>query len=130
MSSRSKRTFESEVSQRSIALENISLTLERGHLYCVIGPVGCGKSALLLTLAGELEPTIGMIERRANTTAYANQDPWIMGGTVRENIIMGDEFDRDRYEEVIYACGLREDLERFHSGDQTMVGDRGVQCSK
>lgn len=130
MSSRSKRTYESEVSQRSIALENISLTLEPGRLYCAIGPVGCGKSALLMALAGELEPTVGVIERRVDRIAFASQEPWIMGGTVRENIIMGDEFDRDRYEEIIDACGLRQDLERFHSGDSTIVGDRGVQCSE
>lgn len=128
--SRSRRSMDSEISQRSIALDNISLSLERGHLYCVIGPVGCGKSALLLALAGELEPAIGLVERRAKKTSYATQDPWVMDGSVRDNIIMGDEFDADRYEEIINACGLRQDIDRFHSGDETLVGDRGVQCSK
>jgi ATP-binding cassette subfamily C (CFTR/MRP) protein 4 len=126
----SRQSVESEVSQRSIALEDISLNLERGHLYCVIGPVGCGKSSLLLMLAGELEPNAGVIEMRASTIAYAAQSPWILDGTVRENILMGKEFDSDEYESIIDACALRPDIDRFHSGDATLLGDRGIQCSK
>lgn len=114
----------------AVAVDNISLELESGRLYCVIGPVGCGKSALLLTLAGELEPSSGSIQRRANSLAYVVQAAWIMDGTVRENILMGREFDSVKYDEVIDACGLRPDIGRFHSGDHTLLGDRGIQCSK
>jgi ATP-binding cassette, subfamily C (CFTR/MRP), member 1 len=128
--SSSRRSLESDFAARSIALENISLTLERGRLYCVIGPVGCGKSALLLALAGELEPNVGLIERNATSIAYASQAAWIMDGTVKENILMGKEFVLSQYEEVIDACGLRPDIERFHAGDNTLLGDRGIQCSK
>lgn len=126
----SRRSLESEFAARSIALENISLTLQRGHLYCVIGPVGCGKSALLLALAGELEPNVGSIERNTTSVAYVSQAAWIMDGTVKENILMGKEFVSSQYEEVIDACGLRPDIERFHAGDSTLLGDRGIQCSK
>jgi ATP-binding cassette subfamily C (CFTR/MRP) protein 4 len=63
-SASSRRSLESEFTARSTALENVSLTLKRGHLYCVIGPVGCGKSALLLALAGELEPNAGSIREK------------------------------------------------------------------
>jgi ATP-binding cassette subfamily C (CFTR/MRP) protein 4 len=81
-------------------------------------------------LAGELLPNVGDIVVRTKSIAYAAQDPWMMDGTVRENITMGKEFNADFYLRVIEACGLRPDIERFPSGDQTLVGDRGVQCSK
>lgn len=126
----SRHSVGSEVTHQNVAVDNISLQLERGRLYCLIGPVGCGKSALLLTLAGELEPTRGSIQRRATSLAYAAQTAWIMDGTLRENVLMGREFDSTKYDEIIDACGLRPDIARFHSGDQTLLGDRGIQCSK
>jgi ABC-type Mn2+/Zn2+ transport system ATPase subunit len=61
--------------------------------------------------------------------SYAAQDPWIMDGTVRENVTMGLPFNFNWYNEVIDACGLRMDFQIFLHGDSTIVGDRGVQCS-
>lgn len=123
------KSCDSGTSQKSIALVDVSLEFNLGKLYCLVGAVGSGKSALLQTLAGELLPASGTVERRASSIAYASQDPWIMDGTVRENVIMGLPFDAVRYHEILMACGLGHDLQQFHSGDETIVGDRGVQCS-
>jgi ABC-type multidrug transport system fused ATPase/permease subunit len=120
------------------ALSDISLDFRRGELTCVIGAVGCGKSALLQALVGELPVYRGRLEcyfhdEQGNNfhhrIAYSSQDPWIMDGTVRENITMGQPFDEPWYNQVIDACGLRLDLQIFRNGDQTIVGDRGIQCS-
>lgn len=43
------------------ALENASLTFERGDFICIVGPSGCGKTTLLQTLAGFLKPTSGVV---------------------------------------------------------------------
>jgi len=128
------------------ALSNITLELQTGQLTCLIGTVGSGKSALLQAIVGELPVFQGSISRRYNknnskygknedetegreTISYAAQDPWIMDGTVQENVTMGLPFDRDWYDRVIDACGLRMDFKIFLHGDRTIVGDRGVQCS-
>lgn len=47
--------------KRISALDNVSFSLERGEMVCVMGPSGCGKSTLLKTLAGHLSPTQGRI---------------------------------------------------------------------
>jgi ATP-binding cassette subfamily C (CFTR/MRP) protein 4 len=52
-----------------------------------------------------------------------------MDGTVRENILMGSPFKVDWYNHVVDSCGLRMDFGIFQHGDQTIVGDRGIQCS-
>ena len=122
-------TTEFESSTKKPALCNISLDLEAGKLYCIIGPVGSSKSALLQVLSGELVPFNGKIERRTASIAFAAQDPWIINGTIRENIIMGLDFDADRYCEIVKSCGLNPDMSTFPSGDSTVVGDKGVQCS-
>lgn len=112
-----------------VALNDISFNFRSDELLCVIGSVGCGKSALLMAIAGELPTSSGKVQRNFSSMAYAAQDPWIMDGSVRENVVMGRSFDKVWYTKVIKACGLDVDLERFQSGDMTIVGDKGVQCS-
>jgi ATP-binding cassette subfamily C (CFTR/MRP) protein 4 len=112
-----------------VALDNIDLSFKKNELTFVVGAVGSGKSALLYALAGELLPDHGQIDRSHSTLAYAAQNPWIMNGTVRENILMGAEYDQQFYQEVVEACGLIQDFTQFIHGDETIVGDRGVQCS-
>ncbi|KAL3796991.1 hypothetical protein ACHAW5_002761 [Stephanodiscus triporus] len=113
-----------------VALEDVNVDFRMGDLTCVIGAVGSGKSAMIQMLAGELPPSLGSIRRRRGTSvAYAPQDPWIMDGTVRENILLGFNYDSETYSTVIRACGLHVDLEQLRDGDDTIVGDRGVQLS-
>ena len=114
----------------AIALSDISLELRRGSLTCIVGTVGSGKTALLLALAGELTESKGHIDRDYLSLTYAAQDPWIMNGTVKENIVMGRlPFDAHLYSDIVNACGLVHDFSRFPNGEETIVGDRGVQCS-
>ena len=113
----------------NLALQNVSLQIRPGELYCVIGKVGSGKSAILQALIGELPLTSGHMKTSYNSISYAAQDPWIMDGTARENIVMGNPFDPIWYNSVVQACCLESDFDNFLQGDQTIVGDRGVQCS-
>ena len=119
----------SEKSASVAAIKDITLDFGKGQLTCLVGPVGSGKSALLQALVGELPINSGNMECRFNTLAYAAQDPWIMGGTVKENITMGIDFDAEWYDEVVNACSLDTDFKQLRDGDATIVGDRGVQVS-
>ena len=112
-----------------LALDNISIDLNKNELTCVVGSVGSGKSAFLLALAGELIAYEGTIERQPLSFALATQDPWIMNGSVKDNILMGLPYDGKYYNEIIKSCGLNIDFKQFANKDETIVGDRGVQCS-
>jgi len=48
--------------ERVVALEDISLTFEKGKIYCLLGTSGSGKSTLLNLLAGLEKPTKGSIK--------------------------------------------------------------------
>ena len=111
-----------------VALRLSSLQFSRGKLYCVVGSVGSSKSALLQAIIGELPVASGQIYCNG-TISYASQDPWVMDGTAQENITMGLELDIYWYQRVVKACCLESDFESFPGGDQTIVGDRGVQLS-
>ncbi|HYR58900.1 MAG TPA: ATP-binding cassette domain-containing protein, partial [Chthoniobacteraceae bacterium] len=47
--------------KKELALDNISFTVNRGEMVCVMGASGCGKSTLLRVMAGQLAPQEGEI---------------------------------------------------------------------
>ncbi|XP_071088769.1 ATP-binding cassette sub-family C member 4-like [Haliotis cracherodii] len=112
----------------SFSLKDITLTIQKGELVAVVGTVGAGKTSLLAALMGDLPSSHGHISIRGSV-GYFSQQPWVFSGTVRDNIVFGDEFDSKRYENVIQACALTRDLSMMSHGDQTLVGERGLLLS-
>ncbi|XP_063236010.1 ATP-binding cassette sub-family C member 4-like isoform X2 [Bacillus rossius redtenbacheri] len=109
-------------------LHNIFLNVKPGKLCAIIGPVGSGKSSLLLSILGELPLLRGSVAAD-DSLSYASQQPWLFVGSVRQNILFGEAFDKRRYEQVVRACALLRDLELLPHGDKTIVGERGVSLS-
>lgn len=81
-----------------------------------------------MCLIGELPYEIGQISINGRVS-FCGQTNWIFSGTVKDNILFGHSFNRNRYQLVIEACGLTQDLELLPKGDQTCVGERGLQLS-
>ena len=106
----------------------LSLTISRGELLAVVGPVGCGKSSLLSALAGEMRMTSGAVAQ-GGSIAYCPQYAWIQNATVRDNIVFGRKFNKQWYDSVVEACALRPDLEVLPHGDRTELGERGITVS-
>lgn len=77
---------------------------------------------------GEIAPINGRVTVKASLS-YASQDPWVFGSSVRQNIIFGEEFDKNKYREVIKVCALERDFTFFPYGDSTLVGERGILLS-
>lgn len=63
------------------------------------------------------------------TTAYVPQTAWIQSGTIEDNILFGQPMDHERYAETIRACALERDIELMEHGDQTEIGERGINLS-
>ncbi|KAI9350761.1 hypothetical protein BDR26DRAFT_930068 [Obelidium mucronatum] len=109
-------------------LENINLAIPKGSLAAVIGRVGVGKSSLLSALLGEMQKLNGTV-RVSGTVAYVSQQAWIENATVRDNILFGSEYDPVKFDAVIEACALRNDLKLLVAGDLTEIGEKGVNLS-
>ena len=67
--------------------------------------------------------------RIAGTTSYCEQQPWIQNGKLRENVLFGQEFDKQRYVETIMACQLESDLAIMPAGDLSEIGEKGINLS-
>ena len=138
-------------------LRELAFRARAGRLTAVVGPVGAGKSSLLLALLGELHarpddaasPLAPKPRRRLRgAVAYAPQEAWVQAASVRDNILLRASAagagsglddpgvfgcyppaDEGRYAEALDAAALATDLATFPSGDATPVGERGVTLS-
>ncbi|XP_034328340.2 ATP-binding cassette sub-family C member 4 isoform X2 [Magallana gigas] len=109
-------------------LSDISVSVKPGKLLAVIGPVGAGKSSLLMSILHELPQTEGSVKVRGKIS-YTSQQPWVFSASLRQNIVFGNKFDNAHYSKIIKACALDKDIEVMPNGDSTMIGDRGVSLS-
>ncbi|XP_028914137.1 ATP-binding cassette sub-family C member 9 isoform X3 [Ornithorhynchus anatinus] len=112
-------------------LSNIDIRIPTGQLTMIVGQVGCGKSSLLLAILGEMQALEGKVHWSKNrySVAYAAQKPWLLNATVEENIIFGSIFNKQRYKAVTDACSLQPDIDLLPFGDQTEIGERGINLS-
>ncbi len=110
------------------ALEDITLSVRKGDLACVVGRVGAGKSSLLQSMLGELWKIRGTVILRGRT-AYVAQSSWVMNASVRDNIVFGHRWDPQFYDRTVKACALSDDFSSLPDGDQTEVGEKGISLS-
>lgn len=120
-------SWDEEANNRK-TLQEIVLNVKQGQLCAIIGPVGAGKSSLMQLLLGELPIQSGTISMQGSLS-YASQKPWLFSGTVRNNILFGQIYDKRRYNEVVKCCALSTDFEQLPNGDKTIVGERGASLS-
>lgn len=60
-----------------------------------------------------------------SAVAFVAQIPWIENATIKDNILFGLPFDRDRYRKVLSSCALIKDLEMLPDGELTDIGANG-----
>ncbi|KAL6061689.1 Canalicular multispecific organic anion transporter 1 [Balamuthia mandrillaris] len=109
-------------------LHDLSFGIDQGELVAIVGEVGAGKSSLLSSILGETQRVKGHIAV-CGTIAYVSQQAWIRNATLRDNILFGQPMDEDRYQQTLQACALLPDLAMLPAGDQTEIGERGVNLS-
>ncbi len=109
-------------------LQDIEFTTPPETLTVITGPVGSGKSTLLSAIAGEISDTSGTITCQ-ESLVYVPQIPWVFSGTIRDNILFGQPYDKLKYTRITEACALTEDIQQFPDNDQTVVGERGAVLS-
>lgn len=125
-------------------LTNIDLEFRVGKLNIVVGPTGSGKTSLLLALLGELtllEGDIYLPDDRTffecpsskiqlkNSIAYCSQQAWLINSSIKQNIVFAGYWSEERYQEVVTACALDVDFANLTSGDETLVGEKGIALS-
>lgn len=109
-------------------MHNINLRIKRGNLTAVVGRVGEGKSSLVGALLGEMHKYSGTV-RSYGSLAYVAQSAWILNDSVRNNILFGKPYDKERYINVVKSCALAPDFKMLIHGDSTIIGEKGISLS-
>ncbi|KAG0355144.1 hypothetical protein BGZ54_001279 [Gamsiella multidivaricata] len=109
-------------------LVDINLAIAHGEMTAIVGRVGQGKTSLLNAIIGDMYRRQGSV-RVYGRLAYVPQQTWIINATLKDNIIFGNAFDQTRYDRVLMASGLLPDIAMLPAGDQTEIGERGINLS-
>jgi ATP-binding cassette subfamily B protein len=121
----------------TVGVRDVDLTVERGQLVLVVGPVGSGKSSLLRALAGIVHHTGSLRWNgepvtepecflRPNQVGYVAQLPRVLSGTVADNIRLGHSVDAV---EAVATAQLERDLAAAGSGLELVIGHKGTRLS-
>lgn len=109
-------------------LHELYAEIQSKCLVAIIGEVGSAKSSLLSAIIGELFKLEGDIQVNGSL-AYVPQKAWIQNATIKENITFKSNYDKDWYQKVVDSCALTSDFEDFPAGDETEIGQNGVNLS-
>ncbi len=122
-------------------LHNINFDLKKGKTYAFVGPTGGGKTTTASLIARLYDPSKGTIfldgkdirsytpEERTKKIGFILQDPFLFTGTVKDNILYGNDiyqnYSNDELLKVLTDAGLETLIERFESGLDTKVQTSG-----
>ncbi|KAG2036744.1 multidrug resistance-associated ABC transporter [Suillus americanus] len=132
-------------------LIDLALKFPEGQLSLVCGKLGSGKTLLLLALLGEADVLTGQVicprsppDALASfaiqkvtqeewivpgVCAYVPQAAWLRNASIQDNILFGLPLDEERYHKTLEVCALISDLKILEDGDQSEIGERGVNLS-
>ena len=124
-------------------LNNINLRILKNEKVSIIGENGSGKSTLLNIISGILSPTRGEIyvddiillkENNINwfnNISYVQQDVFLLNDTVKNNIILSNDykFDDKRFSSVVDKLSLNNIFNNLPEGMDTNVGQSGSKLS-
>ncbi len=121
----------------TLGVRDVDLTIGRGQLVLVVGPVGAGKSSLLRAMAGIVhhagalrwndEPvTEPEVFLRPNQVGYVGQLPRVLSGTVADNITLDHQVDAEK---AVIIAQLSHDLAAAGGGLGLLIGHKGTRLS-
>lgn len=116
-------------SSSQLILQDISFKVNAGGFWIFSGKVGSGKTTLAQVILGEVPVLSGSMTVSTRRIGFCPQTPWLPSSSIQEIICENDDSDLEWYKSVIYACGLKQDLDTFPAGDQTQIGSRGIKLS-
>ncbi|OXU29329.1 hypothetical protein TSAR_006531 [Trichomalopsis sarcophagae] len=101
-------------------LSEIDFYVPKGKLVGLYGRQDSGKTSFLLSILGQLQ-CVGGTVAIDGSCSYVPNKPWLMDGTVKENVIFGENFDSSRYYRTLRASQLSQDISTMPEMDDTDV---------
>jgi ATP-binding cassette subfamily B protein len=126
-------------------LHDINFKLDKGKTYAFVGPTGGGKTTTASLISRLYDPTVGEIlldgydlknynsSELSEKIGFILQEPFLFNGTVRDNILYGNEklkhLDDNQLMMLLKNEGLANLVERFEKGLDTKIVSGGDSMS-
>ena len=122
-------------------LDGVSLSLDLKKKYAVVGESGSGKSTLAKIVMGLLEPSCGdvwlngvplcEIDKSSlyDVITYQDQSASFFNGTIKENIVLGEQLPENTWRQIITASCLDGLLDKLPEGEFTVIEENGKNIS-
>ncbi|MCH8286065.1 ABC transporter ATP-binding protein [candidate division KSB1 bacterium] len=123
-------------------LKNITFQSPAGSVTALVGSSGSGKTTLAGLAASFLNPDKGTVRIDGHDLSKVTldsfrsqlgvvfQDDFLFEGTIRENILFSKpEAGENDLENAVKAAHVKEFIDRFDDGLDTLIGERGVKLS-
>lgn len=111
------------------ALIDIDLTIPTGTVSAIVGPTGSGKSTLADLALGIVAPQTGVVSLTPGNRSIVFQEAFLLAGTVRENITLGQRFDDGDVWFALEIAAADDFVRTLPQQLDTVVGERGVSLS-
>ncbi|KAF9269658.1 multidrug resistance-associated ABC transporter [Marasmius fiardii PR-910] len=136
--------------RQKFVLLDLSLKFPSNGLSLICGKLGSGKTLLLLALLGEADVLAGQVvcprspfnaiasynDMRPDEKwivqglcAYVPQTAWLRNASIKDNILFNLPYDETRYRKTLEVCALVVDMDILEDGDESEIGERGVNLS-
>lgn len=124
-----------------LILDNINFTIDPGEIVALVGPTGVGKSTIADMIGGLQKPTAGHVllgdmrleeiqaQQKNQILAVAFQESFLFADTVKENILLGRDFEENDIRAALETAQALEFVEHLPEGINTVLGERGVSLS-
>lgn len=131
-----------EYTKDNPVLTNINLKIKKNETVALVGNSGGGKSSLTSLLLRFYDVTSGEVlfdsvnikditlDSLRKTIAVVLQDNFLYSGTIKENILTGnDNADDEAVNRAVRAANLEDTIKNFPDGLETVIGERGIKLS-
>lgn len=127
--------------KRNKILKDINLSIQPGTSIGISGPPGSGKTSLIHLIPRLYNATTGSVcfddhdinamdlDFLRQKIALMPQESFLFSGTIKENILMGQDMDNIELEPILHVCCLKDTIEKMPEGLDTIVGERGITLS-
>lgn len=118
-------------------LKNLNFSIKKGDVLLIKGPSGAGKSTLLMLILGFLKPNEGKIyfnqhniekalSYLSDVVGYVGPEPYLIVGTIRDNILFGNQHDNKITDEIIKDAMRKSQLDINQFGLDFFVAEQAT----
>ena len=123
-----------------VILRNVNFSIDSGEKVAIIGANGSGKSILVKTILGFYKYEGNIYINNHNIKRLNKEDirkyvelilgeSYMFSGSLLENIELDNNKTIEHIDKIAKECDIKEDIERFENGYDTLIGERGTKLS-